>query len=390
MNLHSGSVPFSVLGCRLLLATAAMIAIVVVTGTANAVESARRVMMMTSAQTPPHHSISLHQPMIAFQMPESGFSLRFKAFDRSSKQVHEGTAIRYKNEKTESMNVILESGVLGLMTFFDTRNLHVFMKPVQEGGVEVSSQTTDKSSVTQCIHINYDAPWNAFDSGIGLSKMLNQVTFKAVTPKSVIFDKEVNAHCVNNKLDMYSFSFMDESMVLCANGSIPVFIISKSLVVSMSEFTLTKEKADTSSQPTLHEKLFLDQMDRLVSNCTYYDRKYLAEYFGKKNIHAKQDTTTRDRIEKYLTRYRVSLKYGLSLPIIDEKAFDPSTFPSISSHRKNNEVSSVSLWFLNEQESCSSRHLRDEQSCVSYLTRKVSSGASQNKPTCIFLHGAGK
>ncbi|KAG2377696.1 hypothetical protein C9374_009212 [Naegleria lovaniensis] len=353
----------------------ALLAVVMIMSSSCAAESL--------VHAPTNHHITIQQ--VAFQLTESGFSMRFKALDRSSQQVHEGTAIRYKNEKTESLNVILESGILGMMTFFDSRSLHAFMKPVQEGGVEISQHIDKSNGVTQCIHINYDAPWNAFDNGMGLSKMLNKVTFKAVPPKSVTFDKEVNTHCVNNKLDMYSFSFMDESMVLCANGTTPVFIISKSLVVSISEFTLTEEKTGFSAQPTLHEKLFLDQMDHLVSNCTYYDRKYLAEYFGKKNIHAKQDTTARDILEKYLTKYRVSAKYGLPLPIIEEKA---SYRLSLDSSQRRSSSNEGSLWFLNEQESCSSGHMRDEKSCVSYLTRK-SSGAAQSKPTCIFLHGAG-
>ncbi|EFC38345.1 predicted protein [Naegleria gruberi] len=246
-----------------------------------------------------------------YKLPNGGFSFKFELQERSGKlEKYHGTTVRYQQTNGNAVNLLLESATLGFGTFFDSTILHTFLKPILGA---------DGETMTECLHLNYDSPWN---SGVEMSKMLDLIVFKKVS--------------------------------------------------QMEEFTL-RDDSKKVTELSSHEKFYLDRLDGLMANCTFYDRKWLQENM-RKETGSQPNTAVRQFMEKYIQKYKFSGK--INAPILQDNIYK-------TSHQLKPINTRISLWFQNEREACVLAHIRDESACKRMMK------SNENKPTCIFLHGAG-
>ena len=313
-------------------------------------------------------------------LPKGSFSFKFHLQSRSgSMEAFDGSAIRYagnNQNETPSLNVILESESLAYMTFFDSAHVHTFLKPIQDDG-SASMALNNSTALSQCLHLHYDSPWTRMFGNVGLSQLLDSLVFERVK-ESISYDEQINEKCIRNNLGLYAFSVFEENMIMCVDEKqmLPRFVISENVVVSISDFSLDSSKK---ASDTNNEAAFFSRLEKLLGNCTYYDKVHVAAQIAKneKLVNRGADNGPRIQLENTLNKITVARKYNLPVENLNNE--------KITTIVKAQPVNMASMWFLKE-ETCQMGHIRDLNTCAEYLIKSK----TNNKPLCVFLHGAGE
>ncbi|KAL9657578.1 hypothetical protein ABK040_001005 [Willaertia magna] len=327
--------------------------------------------------------LSFQEPAVTFP---SSYSVRVTVQERSKPSIDplittfKGFVLKYNN--SDDFNYIIESSQLAFLSLLDSSQIHSFYKSIPS---EDGSNTT-----SPCIHVNYNnAPQYIFSRQLNVlfSQMFSAKNYEKEEENLFLklnnngdneilrsYDQEVNEKCIKQRLTILTVNAMNETFALCVkplsvDKFIPFYLISQNLVVTLTDF-------NTNQVDIEHEKYFLSQMSNLVENCNFIDRNYASAKLKDKNSKVIMNTQPKENLQNIFKVYKTTK--SISSLIKNTKKYTSEKLPQfITKPQKEH------LWFLSPIHTCKLSTIRDPSACPKETV-------NENKPTCIFLHGAGE